>query len=299
MVTTRGRQWTVALCLVGLTACMPTVGGTDPATEPGTTGANRSPGAGHSAAAGEIRLFGGNFAPQGWEYADGKELSIQKHERLFAVLGSAYGGDGQTTFRLPKLPTVKADDLDKQYLIAVDGVAPRFEGGGEGLSGGLLGEIRLWPADRTPVGWLPCDGAELAIGDHMALFEILRTRFGGDGRTTFKVPSLSPVGDARYLINVAGQWPMSGTWPQTDPMVGEIGLFAGREAPAGFVFCAGQVLPVQPHIALFSVISHQYGAVMSAGSINWNAFKLPELTLADQPAVRYTIAVEGDFPSRP
>lgn len=52
---------------------------------------------------GEIALFGGNFAPTGWAFADGLLLLIAEHEQLFSLLGTTYGGDGQQTFSLPDL----------------------------------------------------------------------------------------------------------------------------------------------------------------------------------------------------
>lgn len=52
---------------------------------------------------GEIKMFGGNFAPVGWSFCDGSLLSISQYEALFALLGTTYGGDGQTTFALPDL----------------------------------------------------------------------------------------------------------------------------------------------------------------------------------------------------
>jgi len=52
---------------------------------------------------GEIRMVGFNFAPQGWAMCDGQLLSIAQNTALFALLGTTYGGDGQTTFALPDL----------------------------------------------------------------------------------------------------------------------------------------------------------------------------------------------------
>jgi microcystin-dependent protein len=52
---------------------------------------------------GEIRLFGGNFAPVGWALCNGQLLSISQNDALFALIGTTYGGDGQTTFALPDL----------------------------------------------------------------------------------------------------------------------------------------------------------------------------------------------------
>ncbi len=52
---------------------------------------------------GEIRMFGGNFAPVGWEFCNGQLLAISENDALFNLIGTTYGGDGQSTFALPDL----------------------------------------------------------------------------------------------------------------------------------------------------------------------------------------------------
>jgi microcystin-dependent protein len=52
---------------------------------------------------GEIRMFAGNFAPAGWMFCDGAQLPISEYETLFQLIGTTYGGDGQSTFDLPDL----------------------------------------------------------------------------------------------------------------------------------------------------------------------------------------------------
>ena len=52
---------------------------------------------------GEIRIFGGNFAPTGWALCNGQLLAISSNTALFALLGTMYGGDGRSTFALPNL----------------------------------------------------------------------------------------------------------------------------------------------------------------------------------------------------
>lgn len=74
---------------------------------------------------GEIRMFGGNFAPAGWAFCDGQLLSISEYETLFQLIGTTYGGDGQTTFALPDLR----------------GRLPVHMGQGPGLSSRILGEM--------------------------------------------------------------------------------------------------------------------------------------------------------------
>ena len=52
---------------------------------------------------GEIRLFAGNFAPVGWMFCEGQLLPISENETLFQLIGTTYGGDGESTFALPDL----------------------------------------------------------------------------------------------------------------------------------------------------------------------------------------------------
>lgn len=73
---------------------------------------------------GEIRMFAGNFAPAGWAFCDGALLAIAEYETLFQLIGTTYGGDGQSTYGLPDLR----------------GRAPMHQGSGPGLSSRVLGE---------------------------------------------------------------------------------------------------------------------------------------------------------------
>jgi len=52
---------------------------------------------------GEIRMFAGNFAPAGWMFCEGQLLPISEYETLFNLIGTTYGGDGQSTFALPDM----------------------------------------------------------------------------------------------------------------------------------------------------------------------------------------------------
>src|SRR5437773_1680822 len=52
---------------------------------------------------GEIRIFAGNFAPAGWMFCEGQLLPISENETLFNLIGTTYGGDGESTFALPDL----------------------------------------------------------------------------------------------------------------------------------------------------------------------------------------------------
>ena len=75
---------------------------------------------------GSIMLFAGNFEPQGWAYCNGATLEIQQYEALYAILGTTYGGDGATNFKLPNLvgpvPTIGVAPMN--YVICTQGIFP-------------------------------------------------------------------------------------------------------------------------------------------------------------------------------
>ena len=73
----------------------------------------------------------------------------------------------------------------------------------------FLGQIILNGANFTPAGWHPCDGSLLPPNQFPALFTLLGTRYGGDGRTTFALPNLpSPDnGVTQYIIAIEGIFP--------------------------------------------------------------------------------------------
>ncbi|MBA4175048.1 MAG: phage tail protein [Leptothrix sp. (in: Bacteria)] len=103
---------------------------------------------------GEIRPFGFNFAPVGWAQCDGQLLSIAQYSALFSLLGTTYGGDGQSTFGLPDLR----------------GRAPVHPGNGPGLPPVSQGEVggaetvTLLPQHLPPHGHTTRASADLAAG---------------------------------------------------------------------------------------------------------------------------------------
>lgn len=70
---------------------------------------------------GEIRMFAGNFAPNGWAFCNGQTLNISENEVLFALIGTTYGGDGQTTFNLPDLRGRIPIHVSPKYPLGVSG----------------------------------------------------------------------------------------------------------------------------------------------------------------------------------
>jgi microcystin-dependent protein len=100
--------------LLGTTAAAATLAGAVPASAMG-----------EQPYYGEIRMFAGNFAPVGWHFCDGQLLSISEYDVLFQLIGTTYGGDGETTFAVPDLR----------------GRVPVHRGQGPGTSPRLIGEM--------------------------------------------------------------------------------------------------------------------------------------------------------------
>jgi microcystin-dependent protein len=72
---------------------------------------------------GEIRMFGGNFAPAGWMFCQGQLLPISEYETLFNLIGTTYGGDGQSTFGLPDLRGRLPIHTGQGFVLAANGGA--------------------------------------------------------------------------------------------------------------------------------------------------------------------------------
>jgi microcystin-dependent protein len=74
----------------------------------------------------------------------------------------------------------------------------------------FIGQIELFPYTFAPQGWMTCEGQLLSISEYTALFSLIGTNFGGDGRTTFGLPDLrdkAPIPDTAYYIAVDGIYP--------------------------------------------------------------------------------------------
>jgi microcystin-dependent protein len=155
---------------------------------------------------GEIRLFAGKFAPQGWSFCDGTRLRTQEHRALFEAVGTRYGGDS-ATFALPDLrgrvPTF--GKAGTQTKINVHSARPDAPSARVALNFIIamkddatphdhvpyIAEIRPFAFGYTPRGWLHCDGQTLPISGNEAFFSLIENTFGGSiERLTFATPDL-------------------------------------------------------------------------------------------------------------
>ncbi|MGB0930847.1 MAG: tail fiber protein [Chitinophagales bacterium] len=137
---------------------------------------------------GMIKMMASDVLPKDWAYCDGQLLPIASNQALFDTIGTKYGGDGTTNFALPKL---NANSL------CSNGTAPKFviakkthsSYGGDDPEFGMS-QVVLFGGDTPPSNWAFCDGQEMGIGDNSALFSLVGTCYGGDGRTKFGLPKM-------------------------------------------------------------------------------------------------------------
>ncbi len=164
---------------------------------------------------GSLLLSPYDFIPEHFEKAAGQILPLKTNLSLFVLLGTRFGGDGDTTFGLPDMRQHEpAKGLS--YLIATRGIfpkrkAPKPDYGTEPLYGQLL-LVAYRPKYTPPPGWAKCDGQLLDISKHQALYALLGTKFGGNGMTTFALPDLRQhelLKGITYVIALHGRFPQT------------------------------------------------------------------------------------------
>lgn len=273
----------------------------------------------------EIRLFSGSYAPRGWAFCEGQTLSVSMYQSLYSLLFTTHGGDGRTNFKLPDLRKAEKALGGNRYIICTQGEYPMFDNGG--TSGAISGEIRLFTSGlgKAPAGWKFCDGQTLQTTGYNSLFGVIATRYGVDGRGTFKLPDLreeeKKLDNVRYIICTNGERPKKeGTETVEDKkskvdqwgfpvqsnltqMYAEVRLFAGSFAPKGWIYCEGQVWSImskdptdreRPNESLFLILGTTYGGD------GRKTFGIPNLGTEETglQGVRYIFSKTGVYPSR-
>jgi microcystin-dependent protein len=227
---------------------------------------------------GEIRMVAFNYAPEGWELCQGQALAIADNEILFQLLGTTYGGDGQSTFGLP--------DLQGRIPIGTgrgDGLSPRDLGEAAGaetvtlLDSELPAHTHALIASQDPQSSGSPAGLVLAAGGAVAIYTADRPTVALGGASIARAggsqphDNLQPFLVVNFIISLAGHAPAG---PQPDdptPFVGEIRMMAGVVTPAGWAACRGQMLPISQNIELYSLLGTTFGGDGKS------SFALPDL----------------------
>ena len=237
---------------------------------------------------GQVVLYAFKFAPSGWAPCEGQILPTSQYTALFSLLGITYGGDGKTTFGLPDYRGLAPEGM--QYCIALQGLYPNSPP----TSPPCAGEMALLPYfQRIPEGWINCTGQLMPVSEFANLFQVLGTRFGGDGQTTFGLPNLTntpPPGvddfSSLYFIFVFGN---IGT---PSALLATVQLLPFESAPAGWSTCEGQLLPVNQNPELFALLGTTFGGN------GQTTFGLPDLRNVTVPAgMQYFIRVSPPSPA--
>lgn len=139
----------------------------------------------------EIRIFAGNFAPSSWAFCNGQLLPVAQNTALFSIIGTTYGGDGETTLGLPNL----------------QGRAPMHPGRGPGLTNRRLGERTGTESVGLNESQIPSHthsarGSENAGLTNTPLNNLV-ARGGGRGVNTYLDADLS-VGTSKRLMPTGG-----------------------------------------------------------------------------------------------
>ncbi len=249
----------------------------------------------------EIRLFGGNNAPENWAKCEGQLLSINENQALFSLLDTTYGGDGQTTFALPDLRARTAlasgrSRPDKNYTLGEMGGTEEV-----GLTSHNLPQHnhpttvdtnpRLIVSVSSANGnvSVPAEGSTIAAANVGGRAPAPASGFNAaTPNTPLNAGSLSfhptdyqlagginthnnmqPYLGLNYIICVGGSYPL-----KESPMegtLGEIRFFAGSNIPKNWALCRGQKLKVvgkTTNRELFSILGKNFGG-------NGDTFMLP------------------------
>lgn len=183
--------------------------------------------------------------PSGWAWANGGLLNISENESLFSLLGTGFGGDGQTTFALPDLRgrspigntstnfvgTTTSSTVAITLAMALQGIYPSGSPSGDTYQ--YIGEVYMFAfSDLALPSYLSeANGQLLAIGSNTALFSLTGTYYGGNGQTSFAVPNFQ---DRTFILaGTAAAIPEASTSALAAALIalGVVGLRRRRAIP--------------------------------------------------------------------
>lgn len=165
---------------------------------------------------GEIRMFGGNFAPRSWALCDGQLMQVSQNDALFSLFGTIYGGDGRTTFALPDLRSRvpihmgQGPGLTDRRLGVRSGSEQASVSASQSPSHTHVLQGTTAPADsRHPAGRLPAATSGIAYGPNSGadLVEMQAQAVKQSATTNQPHPNMMPFGVVNYIVALFGTYP--------------------------------------------------------------------------------------------
>lgn len=140
---------------------------------------------------GEIRMFAGTFAPNGWMFCEGQLLPISENETLFQLIGTTYGGDGEETFALPDLRGRVPLHFNQEYQLAQMG----------GVEEVTLTVNQIPVHNHVLVGSTGTGSSSVAAGGHFANSTTKAIYKSGGSPVALNPVTISPVGGSQPHTN--------------------------------------------------------------------------------------------------
>ena len=224
---------------------------------------------------GEIRMFAGNFAPAGWMFCEGQLLPISENETLFQLIGTTYGGDGQSTFALPDLRGRLPLHQGNGFILAETGGAEEVTLTTSADPGTHPPAARRRRRPRRPEqpgrqrSAQPSPRSSPYVNDAPNGNLCAQRNHGDRRQPAAHQPAALPLRRLHHLP--LRDLPVPDLGDDMDPFVAEIRIFPFNFAPKGWAWCDGQLLPLSQNTALFSLLGTTYGG---DGKSN---FALPDL----------------------
>lgn len=235
----------------------------------------------------QVDLFAGQTVPHGWLPCDGQLLQIAENAPLFSIIGTTYGGDGRTTFGLPKMEP--KDGVPYYINVDAGGLGPR-EGG---TPSAVFTETILFAGNFVIRGFAECNGQLLQLAENQELYAALGPGWP-QSNATFALPNLTPPNEhMMYLIAIEGQFP-AGDHGNYQNLVGTVACVehvsnSDEVVSPNWVPADGRQLATSEYQELYSQIGTKYGG-------DDTNFKVPNIQTQNE-YFRAAICTNGIYPS--
>jgi microcystin-dependent protein len=181
------------------------------------------------------------------------------------------------------------------------------------MSSPFVAEIRIFGFNFAPIGWALCNGQLLPISQNTALFSLLGTNFGGDGKSTFGLPNLQgnvPIhagsgpgpGLTQYFIGEVGgeqtHTLLTTEMPAHSHFLNADKGAASSPSPSNALYMAGD-FPGNPGGAVWAYTAQGPNVSLNPQTVGITGSSIPHNNLMPTLTLNFCIAMQGVFPARP